>query len=152
MGLFLQRYYNGKGVAANDIGAICYLADIHLVDLVGLGSADIYQLRKSNTFTTERVQQLCYNRGVSLAIAYELWLQLGGMPGFERKWKVVGRWRVPEDIVCGSDVVSFLAVDPAGEQQLKQNFLSFSRTLPHDVGIWWTPDRSPATPSTGTNH
>lgn len=152
MGLFLQRYYDGKTVAANDIGAICYLADIHLVDLVGLGSVDIYQLRKSNTYDTERVQRLCAQRGVSLAVAYELWLQLGGMPGFQQKWKLAGRWKIPDNIVCGSDIVSFFSVDPSGEQQLKEDLGKFSRTLPRDVGFWVKPNNPSDTPKTSSSH
>ncbi len=140
MGLFLQRYYGGKTVAANDIGAICYLADIHLVDLVGLGSADIYQLRRHNLFTTERVQQLCNERGVALAVAYELWLQFGGMPDFQRKWKVMGRWRILDDAVFECEIVSFLAVNPNGAQQLRTHLVEFSKVLPLDVGYWISPD------------
>ena len=39
MALFLRQFYQGQVVAANDIGAIDYLADFRLVDLAGLGHA-----------------------------------------------------------------------------------------------------------------
>ncbi len=41
MGLFLNEYYNEDCIAANDIGAINYLADVKCIDLKGLGSKDI---------------------------------------------------------------------------------------------------------------
>jgi hypothetical protein len=36
MGMFLKRCYPGKAVAVNDICAVSYLADVRLVDLLGL--------------------------------------------------------------------------------------------------------------------
>jgi hypothetical protein len=41
MGLFLRTYYDGQAVAANDIGAVCFLADIRLLDLAGLATTDV---------------------------------------------------------------------------------------------------------------
>ncbi len=40
MAIFLQQFYQGQVVAANDIGAIDYLADFRLVDLAGLGTRE----------------------------------------------------------------------------------------------------------------
>ena len=44
MGRFLARHYAGRAVAVNDIGAVCYFADLRLCDLWGLGSAEIARL------------------------------------------------------------------------------------------------------------
>jgi hypothetical protein len=136
MGLFLKRHYNGKTIAANDVGAICFLADIHLVDLVGLASADIYQLRQSNQFTTDQVLSLCDKKQVSIVVAYAVWLQFEGLLGYQREWKRVGAWKIEDDVVCGSNVVSFYAVHEAEEQPLIKNLQSFSMTLPPGVGFW----------------
>lgn len=136
MGLFLKQYYTGQTIAANDIGAICYLADIHLVDLIGLASADIYHLREIDEFNADRVLPLCDQRHVSIAIAYEVWLEFSGMRGYEREWKKVGAWKIRDDIVCGSNVVTFFAVEPSEEQRLTANLRAFSKTLPADVGYW----------------
>ncbi len=133
MGLFLQKYYTGKTVAANDIGAICYLADIHLVDLIGLASKDILRLRESNEFNTNSVLKLCDEQHVSIVVAYESWLEYGGMSGFQRAWKEAGWWSIKDNVICGSNVVSFFAAQPSEMQNLVSNLKDFSVLLPHDV-------------------
>lgn len=145
MGLFLQRYYGGKTIAANDIGAICYLADIRLVDLAGLATWDIYQLKKTHQLTPDRLQRLCDGKGVSIAVAYEIWLNLGGMSESRRRWKLLGRWTIPENIMCGSDVVSFLSVKSSEERRLQENLRNFSKELPRGVASWVRPDDPPDT-------
>ena len=46
MGLFIKRYYQGSAVALNDIGAVNFLADVHCLDLWGLGNYEVTQLRR----------------------------------------------------------------------------------------------------------
>ena len=43
MARFLKTYYEGSSVAANDVGAINYMADLRCVDLVGLCNRDVYR-------------------------------------------------------------------------------------------------------------
>lgn len=43
---FLQNYYNGSKIIANDIGAMTYFTNIHLLDIYGLGSEEIVKIRK----------------------------------------------------------------------------------------------------------
>jgi len=150
MGLFLQRYYNDGTVAANDIGAICFLADVHLVDLVGLASADIYRLRESNEFNTDQVLNLCDRKQVSVVIAYALWLDFEGLSGFRRAWTRVGAWKINDNVVCGSDVVSFYAAKPDQERPLTENLRRFSMTLPPGVGYWVRSDVVPDSSGTRT--
>ena len=38
MASFVREYYAGRGVVLNDIGAVTYLSDVHLTDLMGLGT------------------------------------------------------------------------------------------------------------------
>jgi hypothetical protein len=51
MGIFLNKYYSGICVAANDIGAINYLADICTIDLYGLANMDVIKYRLGNSYT-----------------------------------------------------------------------------------------------------
>jgi hypothetical protein len=143
MGLFLQRYYGGQTVAANDVGAICFLADIHLVDLVGLASVDIYRLKELREFNTERVLRLCDAKHVNIVVAYAVWLEFEGLSGYQREWKQVGAWKIANNVVCGSNIVSFYAVRTAEELPLIQSLRSFSTTLPPGVGYWVKSDVAP---------
>jgi hypothetical protein len=134
MGLFLRKYYAGKVIAANDIGAISFLADIHLVDLVGLASADIYRLRESNRFNTEHVLRLCSQKQVNIVVAYAIWLQFEGISECRREWKREGEWKISNDVVSGSNVVSFYAAKTGEERSLIRDLRAFSMTLPPNIG------------------
>jgi hypothetical protein len=133
MGLFLQKYYSGKTIAANDIGAICYLADIHLVDLVGLASEDIRRLSEANMFNASEVLNLCRQKQVAVVVAYAMWLDYEGLSRLRQDWKLVGEWKINDDVVCGSNVVSFYAAQPALALPLAQEMRAFSITLPPGV-------------------
>src|SRR6185436_5620763 len=58
MGRFLARFYPGQGVAANDIGAICFLADLRVLDLWGLASRDVAEAKLTGTYSTARIGEL----------------------------------------------------------------------------------------------
>ncbi|MDB5034673.1 MAG: hypothetical protein JWQ98_1914 [Chlorobi bacterium] len=131
MGLFLARYYPGASVAANDIGAITFLGDIHLLDTWGLGSLEPALMKRAGTYTIDTVARLCASRGVKLAIVYDSWLrELGGMPP---SWTRVGMWTIPQNVVCGDSTVSFYAVDPSERDSLVQRLRAFAPSLPGEV-------------------
>ena len=52
MGSFLARFYQGKAIAANDIGAINYLADIKTVDLDELSNFQVAKMKKMRNYST----------------------------------------------------------------------------------------------------
>lgn len=80
MALFLDRYYSGRAVAANDIGAITYLTSIKLVDLYGLGTIEVARWKRAGNYTTAQIDALTMERGVDIAIAYDPWFeQYGGL-------------------------------------------------------------------------
>ncbi|HEY0004142.1 MAG TPA: hypothetical protein VGB17_04965 [Pyrinomonadaceae bacterium] len=131
MSLFLREYYQGAAVAANDIGAINYFADIRCLDLWGLGSAEITRDKLRGQYNTSRIKELAANHQVKIAVVYSGWIQeYGGVPS---AWKRMGKWVTPGCIVCGSDTISFYAVDPAEAEALTQHLKEFSQRLPTGV-------------------
>ncbi len=131
MGLFLQQYYRGASVAANDVGAINYLAAIRCVDLMGLGNAEVARERLSGKFNTAAISNITISKGVKIAIVYDDWfINDESLP---QRWKLAGRWRIFNNVACGGEVVSFYAVDPAEESRLKTNLKEFSTRLPVNV-------------------
>ena len=58
MAMFVKSYYEEKGVAANDIGAINYYADIKNLDLWGIGSIDVAKAKIERKYSTEYIAQL----------------------------------------------------------------------------------------------
>jgi hypothetical protein len=133
MGLFLHEYYQGESIAANDIGAINYLADIRCFDLWGLSDVEVARLRLAGRYDTEAMRQLSHQKGVRIALVYDAWYEpYGGVP---RQWQKAGQWTIPHNVICGGDTVSFYAVDPAAWASLRRHLDDFSRRLPRDVEV-----------------
>lgn len=131
MGHFIRRYYQGKGVAANDAGAIDFFADINLLDTVGLTDIDVLRARRAGTFDHARFQQLMQKHQVELIMIYDDWANMFGgvLPG----WVHVGQWRIPHNTVVGSDTVSFYAPNSKLAPKIMQQLREFSSSLPSDV-------------------
>ncbi|GAG93531.1 unnamed protein product, partial [marine sediment metagenome] len=125
MGLFLKEFYQGEAVAANDIGAINYLADINCLDLVGLGSLEVARAKRSGCYNTDKIYHLAKEKKIKIAIVYD--------PFSREEWIKVGQWTIPNNVVCAGDTVSFYAVEPEEESKLIENLRSFSSRLPADV-------------------
>lgn len=131
MGLFLRKFYQGQGVAANDIGAINYLADIKNLDLWGLGNLEVAKARRGKYYNIERMHKLATTNDTKVAIVYDYWYKpYGGIP---LEWINVGKWTILNNVVCGGDTVSFYAVDPSETNTLIENLRAFSSYLPKDV-------------------
>ena len=147
MGLFLHRFYEGQSVAANDIGAISYLADIRLLDLEGLGSLKPATLRMKKAFNAAQVRALTAAERTSIAIVYEGWFQ-----GILDDWSKVGEWKIRNRVVAAEDTVSFWAVDPSQKESLIRNLQAFAGQLPATVlqSGEYTQGIPPAAPLVGT--
>ncbi|MGA9994132.1 MAG: hypothetical protein WBP93_01905 [Pyrinomonadaceae bacterium] len=131
MGEFLRSYYEGASVAANDIGAINYMANIRCLDLFGLGSIDVARARLAGQFNTQKIYELGKSHDVRIAMVYSVWLEdAGGVPA---GWIKVGEWETQNCLVCGYPVVSFYAVDRAEAETLAQNLRAFKTQLPAGV-------------------
>ncbi|ROS14699.1 hypothetical protein EDF65_3482 [Chryseobacterium nakagawai] len=123
---FLNRYYNTSKVVANDIGAITYFTEIHLLDFVGLGSMELvdFKIRKK-TFdddTEEFLSNYTRDQNYQLAIAYEEWLD-GHTP---QNWKKVAALEVKSDnAVLGFKRLFIYSIDPQTRNALIQNIKDF---------------------------
>jgi hypothetical protein len=131
MGRFVRRYYDGHRVAANDIGAISFLADVDLFDLFGLATKDVIDARLSSTYGSARIEALTRARRVEIGIAYEDWFRtIGGLPP---SWRRIGTWTIPTQVVVGARTVTFYAVDPDAAADLARHLRDYSAELPSSV-------------------
>ena len=131
MGRFLARFYRGEAVAANDIGAIDWLADLRVLDLWGLASREVAEAKLTGRYVTATIGALARARGVRVAVIYERWLDAAG--GVPREWVRAGRWRVARNVVLGDRTVAFYAVDPAEAAPLADHLRAFAAELPPGV-------------------
>jgi len=141
IGLFLKQFYQGMPVAANDIGAITYLADVRCLDLYGLASLEVARNRLSGAYDREQICDLARSNDARVAIVYDTWFRPGGMAGIPHdrpggipsQWIKVGQWEIANNAVCGHKVVSFYATDPSEEDHLISNLRQFASELPRSV-------------------
>ncbi len=122
MAQFLRMFYQGRTVIANDIGAINYYADIHCVDTMGLSSLTVQKMWRGG-MRNELLKTLSQTYPVDIAVIYEA-LFKNAIP---EDWKEAGEWKIDDNIVCGSDRVSFFAVR---DETLAQKLRIFSTFLP----------------------
>lgn len=126
MGLFLRKYYQGKTVIANDIGAISYLADIKLVDAIGLANNQIAKYRHDRNYRPEYFEQICRDSNVSIAVVYDSWCK--GL--VSKSWTKKSIWELSDNVVCGGSIVSFYLTKPSLTAQFEKNMVAFSRKMP----------------------
>ena len=131
MARFLRQSYRGKGVAANDIGAIDFFADIGLVDLWGLGTMEVTEAKLKHTYTQDLVRRLLAKRDVRVIMVYAQWaFEYGGFPA---EWVPVGQWTIPDNLICGSPTVWFFAPDATMVPKLVDALQTFGPRLPPGV-------------------
>ncbi|MDH6252004.1 hypothetical protein M2347_001731 [Chryseobacterium sp. H1D6B] len=122
---FLNTYYNTSKIVANDIGAICYFSDIHLLDIAGLGSTEMIPFNeKERVFGYEFekfLENYCVKNNYQVAVIYEEWFR-GHVP---KKWKKAAVLKIDHVIAVSSGLVTIYSVDPTIHEKLKQNIKSF---------------------------
>lgn len=127
MARFVRQFYNQGTVALNDIGAVAYFTDAHLVDLVGLATREAAQARLNGTFGPQIMADL--TRQADVVIIYTAWFP-AGLPA---DWQAVGEWTIPENLICGDDTVTFLAPRADLVAALRANLRAFAPHLPASV-------------------
>lgn len=139
MGLFCHRFYPGAAVAANDIGAICYFADIRCLDIWGLASLDVCDAKLESLHQPQAGLDLVHldrwmrQSDVQVLIAYEKVLQELGDPSSGFPWVRVGSWKIANNVVCAEDRVDFYAPDTLRAATLRRNLVEFQAELPPTV-------------------
>lgn len=129
MSEFLRTYYRGAAVAANDIGLVCYRADVRILDLHGLADMEVARLRRARRYDREAIRRLARERGVEAAVLFPEWFERAIPP----EWSEAGRWLLAGNVVCGGEWVAFYAARPEGWARLVAALREFASRLPKDV-------------------
>lgn len=123
---FLHQFYNDSKVVANDIGAVCYYTNIHLLDIAGLGSVETIRFnegkKKFDAKFGNFLTQYSTDHRYDIAVVYEGWLQ-GYVPS---GWKKAAVLKIEERVTVARLEVSIYAIDIKNLEQLKQNIKKFN--------------------------
>lgn len=133
MGRLIRDAFGGQVAAVNDIGAVGYLGEIQIVDLIGLGTTSVARAMRAGRWDRDAIERLCRERRVRVALVYESWFaNMGGLP---RAWRRVGRWTIRDNIICGDRTVSIFATDPLDEDRVREALRAFTPRLPRRVSV-----------------
>lgn len=136
MGLFLKKFYREQPVAVNDIGLPSYLGKIYTIDLLGLANMDVGRSFKNGTYSSATVEKIVADNKCRIAIVFDSLFRLtGSSDRIPAAWLKAGVWRIPGNVICASDTVSFYAMDEESLSTLKSNLKIFADTLPKAV-VW----------------
>jgi len=103
MGRFVEEFYQGQSIAANDIGAISYFGDIKLLDIFGLGSMEMIELKRHGNHNTKNVNAIMDRRKVEFMMIYDPWFDYLSFPNYVK----IGEWTVGHNVILGGTTVSF---------------------------------------------
>jgi hypothetical protein len=129
--MFLREWYNGATVAANDVGAICFFADIDCVDLVGLADLDVAKATLAGLCTSQELDRVARSRGATIAIAHKNFLMLHGP--VPESWIEVASLELPNTMIGSDPTVTFYGLDAKAAKELRIHFWQFESNFPADV-------------------
>ncbi|MBW2699395.1 MAG: hypothetical protein JRF33_01140 [Deltaproteobacteria bacterium] len=132
---FLDRFYTGKTVALNDIGAPNHLADIHCVDLFGLADIEVLDLKNSGQYNRRAIDRITKEANVEIAILYEEWFSKPSIGGLPENWFRVSRWTIQNNESCAFDGISFFATNRKAAVMLADRVRQFEPELPSGVKV-----------------
>lgn len=123
---FLHQFYNTSKVVANDIGAVCYYTDIHLLDIAGLGSVETIHFNENKKPFDKKFENFlskyCLDHEYDIAVVYEGWLQ-GHVPSY---WKKAATLKIENKITVARVEVSIYSINTKNLEELKQNIKKFN--------------------------
>lgn len=133
---FIKKYYNNSSVVANDIGVISYYSDAQIIDIVGLGNNEVQRLRRKNkifeynTLENDMIQKFIKSKNADIAIIYDVWFT--NKPDYFYK---TAEWKISDNRVCGSEIVSFYGIGKQNEEKLRNNLIEYKKYLNKNVTV-----------------
>jgi hypothetical protein len=125
---FLAAQFPNQRVAVNDIGAVAWLDNGDVVDLVGLATlavAEAKHLKLDTAMSREDFVRL--TAGVQVAVIYDDWFKENNLPS---TWLRVARWTIRDNKSCAFPTVAIYATDPERYPEVIEAVRAFQPKLP----------------------
>jgi hypothetical protein len=137
MARFAAKSYSKQPVVVNDIGAVAYYGDSHLLDMIGLGSLEVaWAAHQRHPFHAPEMQKWAQSEGASIAILQAQWQDVA--PNIPPSWIKVWTWRIPRNVVFPDTDISFFATRPEELPTLCRNLEEF-KLPPEDKIVFVSP-------------
>jgi hypothetical protein len=127
LGRFFARYYAGRPIAVNDIGAVGWLSSSRVLDIVGLASQPVADLKRRNALDAAALEGLAADVD-AIAIYANIF-----EPIVPRSWVKVGEWTISGVAGVSGKTVTFFAPDAPRAVRLEAALRDGSRALPAGV-------------------
>ncbi|MBC8124527.1 MAG: hypothetical protein H7X70_02230 [Candidatus Kapabacteria bacterium] len=111
----------GAVIAVNDIGAVSYFGDGHIVDLEGLGDVHTALARRNRTLTTSMIDSILVANNVHALMVYDSWFIDPALPS---RLIRIGSMTISNNVVCGGSEVTIYA-PPSTAASVRSAFESF---------------------------
>lgn len=131
MAMFTKKYYNQSAIAVNDIGALSFFTNTHIVDLWGLADIEVTKSKKSHYWTPGFLDSFSRQKQVEYAMIYDVWFS----DSLTKRWNKVATWQIQNNVVCGDNTVSFYSLEAAQKNILKEKLQQFQSRLPASVVV-----------------
>ena len=127
MGLFVRQNLNDRTILINDIGAVSFLSDARVLDLIGLGSVEPARARIHREYSSAWLSRWVADNHAAVAIVY---------PNLAApEWQPLATWTIPGNYMSGSDSVNFYSFDPGFRAALLGDLQQFQPQLPARVVV-----------------
>ncbi len=128
--LFFREAYPRDAIALNDIGAVSWMGSSPIVDVMGLATSEIAELKRRGQFNRDTLAAVISNRNVKAIAMYE-GVFASVIP---RSWQLVGEWQIVQNVGGASeDTVGFFAPTAADAARLRAALEAFRPRLPQPV-------------------
>jgi len=131
---FLKEYFPDATVVVNDIGAVAYFTDCHLLDMYGLGNIEPMRFRKSESgYTKAQVDEWTRSEDAVIALLQVQWDAIH--PRIPDSWIKVAEWEVPRNVVFGDLRIGWFAIKQELASVLAADLLVFKDQMPPDIKV-----------------
>jgi hypothetical protein len=111
MAAFIHKFDPSVGVIANDIGVISCYDNLRLLDLFGLASQRVLDLKRSNNFNKAEIEALALQKKMQMAIVYDY------PEIIPDSWTKIGEWTIKHNVVCANNTVAVFSVGNSGDRK-----------------------------------
>jgi len=103
MSMMLFTIPQKETIAVNDIGAVSYFTSHHFIDLYGIATKEVYELKLNKKYSTFQMKKLLETNNTQYVCVYTSWFENSLFDNF----KPIGTLHLENNVVCGDTIVSF---------------------------------------------
>jgi hypothetical protein len=129
MGKFFSVAYPDDTIAVNDIGAVGWMSSSKIVDVYGLATQEVANLKRRRQWDRASLEAIVERRQVRAVAMYQKVFE----PIIPRSWTLVGEWTIANNVGVSEDTVGFYAPTPGDVKRLRDSLDAFATALPGTV-------------------